>query len=204
MRLKAILFLGHSTQYDVQSAKADLEEIEIKGMRGLTLERVIVYGKVRRRLLPVAVALEVEQLCRARTDLVLPTPPRAARPRPPGALARPPLAARPLDGRDVRAPVRRPARRVRRARRFVAPRARLQPARAAARQRQRARAAREERGARAARRRHVRRAAGRGERGAGGALARDAGGAPRHARGALSLPPLSSPLLIYLYRRRRT
>ncbi|GAA5939746.1 hypothetical protein JCM3775_001615 [Rhodotorula graminis] len=46
VRLKAILFLGHSTQYDVQSAKADLEEIEIKGMRGLTLERVIVYGKL--------------------------------------------------------------------------------------------------------------------------------------------------------------
>ncbi|GAA5852101.1 hypothetical protein JCM9279_005057 [Rhodotorula babjevae] len=46
VRLKAILFLGHSTQYDVQSAKADLEEIEMKGMRGLTLERVIVYGKL--------------------------------------------------------------------------------------------------------------------------------------------------------------
>lgn len=47
VRLKAILFLNTSAKYDVPSAKTDLEEIEVKGMRGLTLERVIVYGKVR-------------------------------------------------------------------------------------------------------------------------------------------------------------
>ncbi|TNY19371.1 hypothetical protein DMC30DRAFT_448017 [Rhodotorula diobovata] len=46
VRLKAILFLNTSAKYDVPSAKTDLEEIEVKGMRGLTLERVIVYGKL--------------------------------------------------------------------------------------------------------------------------------------------------------------
>ncbi|GAA5956387.1 hypothetical protein JCM21900_000171 [Sporobolomyces salmonicolor] len=47
VRLKAILFLSGSSKYDVQGAKADLEEMEMKGLRGLTLERVIVYGKLR-------------------------------------------------------------------------------------------------------------------------------------------------------------
>ncbi|GAA5872000.1 hypothetical protein JCM1840_004768 [Sporobolomyces johnsonii] len=47
VRLKAILFLSGSSKYDVQGAKADLEDMEMKGLRGLTLERVIVYGKLR-------------------------------------------------------------------------------------------------------------------------------------------------------------
>lgn len=47
MRLKAILFLGASSKYDVAAMKQELEEMEVKGLRGLTLERAIVYGKVR-------------------------------------------------------------------------------------------------------------------------------------------------------------
>ncbi|GAA6055225.1 hypothetical protein JCM3770_000723 [Rhodotorula araucariae] len=47
VRLKAILFLGSSSTYDVEGVKADLEEMEMRGMRGLALERVIVYGKLR-------------------------------------------------------------------------------------------------------------------------------------------------------------
>lgn len=47
VRLKAALFLSGSTKYDVQAAKQELEEMEVRGLRGLTLERAIVYGKVR-------------------------------------------------------------------------------------------------------------------------------------------------------------
>lgn len=47
VRLKAILFLGSSSKYDLQGAKKEFEEMEVKGQRGLTLERVIIYGKVR-------------------------------------------------------------------------------------------------------------------------------------------------------------
>lgn len=46
MRLKAILFLANSSNYDVTGVKKDLEEMEVNGLRGLTLERAIVYGKV--------------------------------------------------------------------------------------------------------------------------------------------------------------
>lgn len=46
MRLKAILFLGTSSKYDVAAMKQELEEMEVKGLRGLMLERAIVYGKV--------------------------------------------------------------------------------------------------------------------------------------------------------------
>uniref|UniRef100_A0A0K3C490 BY PROTMAP: gi/472583522/gb/EMS21155.1/ TGF beta receptor associated protein [Rhodosporidium toruloides NP11] gi/647396884/emb/CDR39543.1/ RHTO0S04e06238g1_1 [Rhodosporidium toruloides] n=1 Tax=Rhodotorula toruloides TaxID=5286 RepID=A0A0K3C490_RHOTO len=46
VRLKAALFLSGSTKYDVQAAKQELEEMEVKGLRGLTLERAIVYGKL--------------------------------------------------------------------------------------------------------------------------------------------------------------
>lgn len=46
VRLKAILFLSTSSKYDVQDAKRELEELEMRGLRGLTLERIIVYGKV--------------------------------------------------------------------------------------------------------------------------------------------------------------
>ncbi|GAA6016850.1 hypothetical protein JCM11491_001827 [Sporobolomyces phaffii] len=47
VRLKAILFLSTSSKYDVQDAKRQLEEMEMNGFRGLTLERVIVYGKLK-------------------------------------------------------------------------------------------------------------------------------------------------------------
>ncbi|GAA5933539.1 uncharacterized protein JCM15063_001342 [Sporobolomyces koalae] len=47
VRLKAILFLSHSTKYDVSDAKRELEDLEVKGARGLTLERTIVYGKLK-------------------------------------------------------------------------------------------------------------------------------------------------------------
>ncbi|BGP41415.1 hypothetical protein JCM10449v2_005395 [Rhodotorula kratochvilovae] len=47
VRLKTILFLGSSSKYDVQGVKTALEEMEMRGMRGLALERVIVYGKLR-------------------------------------------------------------------------------------------------------------------------------------------------------------
>lgn len=47
VRLKAILFLRASSRYDVTSVKKDLEDMEKRGLRGLTLERAIVYGKVR-------------------------------------------------------------------------------------------------------------------------------------------------------------
>ncbi|GAA5972182.1 hypothetical protein JCM11641_002531 [Rhodosporidiobolus odoratus] len=46
VRLKAILFLGSSSKYDLQGAKQELEEMEMRGLRGLVLERVIVYGKL--------------------------------------------------------------------------------------------------------------------------------------------------------------
>ncbi|GJN90241.1 hypothetical protein Rhopal_003240-T1 [Rhodotorula paludigena] len=46
VRLKAILFLGSSSKYDLQGAKKEFEEMEVKGQRGLTLERVIIYGKL--------------------------------------------------------------------------------------------------------------------------------------------------------------
>ncbi|ORY74073.1 hypothetical protein BCR35DRAFT_293491 [Leucosporidium creatinivorum] len=46
VRLKAILFLGASSKYDVTAMKKELEEMEVKGLRGLTLERAIVYGKL--------------------------------------------------------------------------------------------------------------------------------------------------------------
>ncbi|GAA5867831.1 hypothetical protein JCM8547_003390 [Rhodosporidiobolus lusitaniae] len=47
VRLKALLFLGGSSKYDVQGAKKELEEMEVRGLRGLTLERVVVYGKLK-------------------------------------------------------------------------------------------------------------------------------------------------------------
>ena len=47
VRLKAILFLNNSPNYDVAAAKKELDEMEVRGFRGLTLERAIVYGKVR-------------------------------------------------------------------------------------------------------------------------------------------------------------
>ncbi|BGP09381.1 hypothetical protein JCM10049v2_005249 [Rhodotorula toruloides] len=47
VRLKAALFLSASTKYDVQAAKHELEEMEVKGLKGLTLERAIVYGKLQ-------------------------------------------------------------------------------------------------------------------------------------------------------------
>ncbi|GAA6028594.1 hypothetical protein JCM8097_007301 [Rhodosporidiobolus ruineniae] len=47
VRLKALLFLGASSKYDVQGAKKELEEMEMRGERGLVLERVVVYGKLR-------------------------------------------------------------------------------------------------------------------------------------------------------------
>ncbi|BGP17675.1 hypothetical protein JCM10213v2_005713 [Rhodosporidiobolus nylandii] len=46
VRLKALLFLGASSKYDVEGAKQDLDEMEMEGMRGLTLERAVVYGKL--------------------------------------------------------------------------------------------------------------------------------------------------------------
>lgn len=48
VRLKTILFLATSTNYDVPEVKKELEDLEMKGLRGLTLERAILYGKVRR------------------------------------------------------------------------------------------------------------------------------------------------------------
>ncbi|GAA5915979.1 hypothetical protein JCM6882_003485 [Rhodosporidiobolus microsporus] len=47
VRLKALIFLGGSSKYDVQGAKKELEEMEVRGLRGLALERVVVYGKLR-------------------------------------------------------------------------------------------------------------------------------------------------------------
>mgnify|MGYP001586933735 FL=1 len=44
-----MLFLNTSAQYDVPAMKAELEDMEVRGLRGLTLERAIVYGKVRLR-----------------------------------------------------------------------------------------------------------------------------------------------------------
>ena len=46
VRLKTILFLATSVNYDAAGTKKELEELEMKGLRGLTLERAIVYGKV--------------------------------------------------------------------------------------------------------------------------------------------------------------
>ena len=46
VRLKTILFLRTSTKYDVAQIKRVLDEMEMTGLRGLTLERAIVYGKV--------------------------------------------------------------------------------------------------------------------------------------------------------------
>lgn len=48
VRLKTILFLATSSNYDVTGTKQDLEGMEVKGLRGLTLERALVYGRVRR------------------------------------------------------------------------------------------------------------------------------------------------------------
>lgn len=47
IRLKALLFLNSSTKYDPEDAKKELEAMEMRGLRGLTLERAVVYGKVR-------------------------------------------------------------------------------------------------------------------------------------------------------------
>lgn len=45
-RLKTILFLSTSSKYDVAGTKQELDEMELKGLKGLTMERVVVYGKV--------------------------------------------------------------------------------------------------------------------------------------------------------------
>ena len=45
-RLKTILFLSTSSKYDVPGTKQELDEMELKGLKGLTMERVVVYGKV--------------------------------------------------------------------------------------------------------------------------------------------------------------
>ncbi|KAK4698396.1 vacuolar protein sorting-associated protein 3, partial [Phenoliferia sp. Uapishka_3] len=47
VRLKAILFLNSSANYDVAATKKVLDDMEVRGLRGLTLERAIVYGKLR-------------------------------------------------------------------------------------------------------------------------------------------------------------
>ncbi|GAA5907483.1 uncharacterized protein JCM6883_001219 [Sporobolomyces salmoneus] len=47
IRLKTILFLSTSSKYDLSETKNALEEMEMKGLKGLTLERVIVYGKLK-------------------------------------------------------------------------------------------------------------------------------------------------------------
>lgn len=60
VRLKAALFLSASTKYDVQAAKHELEEMEVKGLKGLTLERAIVYGKVRLTCTCSALRLTIE------------------------------------------------------------------------------------------------------------------------------------------------
>ncbi|GAA5825001.1 hypothetical protein JCM11251_006058 [Rhodosporidiobolus azoricus] len=46
VRLKALIFLACSSKYDISGAKKELEAMEVKGLRGLTLERVVVYGKL--------------------------------------------------------------------------------------------------------------------------------------------------------------
>ncbi|KAM0786374.1 hypothetical protein ACM66B_001842 [Microbotryomycetes sp. NB124-2] len=46
-RLKLVVFLAHSSKYSRESVKTRLDELEKRGMRGLTLERVIVYGKLQ-------------------------------------------------------------------------------------------------------------------------------------------------------------
>lgn len=46
VRLKALLFLSSSSKYDVEDAKKELEAMEVKGLKGLVLERAVVYGKV--------------------------------------------------------------------------------------------------------------------------------------------------------------
>ncbi|GAA5879657.1 hypothetical protein JCM3774_002398 [Rhodotorula dairenensis] len=46
IRLKALLFLNSSTKYDLEDAKKELEAMETRGLRGLTLERAVVYGKL--------------------------------------------------------------------------------------------------------------------------------------------------------------
>ncbi|KAM0748698.1 hypothetical protein T439DRAFT_70364 [Meredithblackwellia eburnea MCA 4105] len=47
VRLKTILFLSNSAHYDTAAMKKELDEMELSGLRGLTLERAIVYGKLR-------------------------------------------------------------------------------------------------------------------------------------------------------------
>ncbi|KAL8283319.1 hypothetical protein RQP46_005729 [Phenoliferia psychrophenolica] len=47
VRLKLVLFLNNSSNYDVAATKKELEDMEVRGLRGLTLERAIVYGKLR-------------------------------------------------------------------------------------------------------------------------------------------------------------
>ncbi|GAA6019435.1 hypothetical protein JCM8202_001808 [Rhodotorula sphaerocarpa] len=46
VRLKALLFLSSSAKYDVEHAKTELEAMETKGLKGLTLMRAVVYGKL--------------------------------------------------------------------------------------------------------------------------------------------------------------
>ena len=88
VRLKAILFLGTSSKYDVSGMKTDLEEMEMKGLRGLTLERAIVYGKVR---------ATARSIAEAGAHLVL----LAASPRPTSARPPPPRAARSYISRNL-------------------------------------------------------------------------------------------------------
>lgn len=54
-RLKTILFLSTSSNYDILAIKKSFEDMESKGLRGLTLERAIVYGKVSTRSLTTPV-----------------------------------------------------------------------------------------------------------------------------------------------------
>lgn len=56
IRLKALLFLDSSTKYDLEDAKKQLEAMEMKGLKGLTLERAVVYGKVTRTRFHLAIA----------------------------------------------------------------------------------------------------------------------------------------------------
>ena len=46
IRMKTILFLGASSKYDFDRVKKRLDDLEMKGNRGLAYERSIVYGKV--------------------------------------------------------------------------------------------------------------------------------------------------------------
>ncbi|KAK4050303.1 hypothetical protein OIV83_003624 [Microbotryomycetes sp. JL201] len=46
-RLRLVIFLSHSNEYSRERVKTRLEEMEKRGLRGLTLERAIVYGKLQ-------------------------------------------------------------------------------------------------------------------------------------------------------------